>query len=247
MSIGIQRAMWWCGGAFLALLFAGLLTAGFFPPIPADNTATEVAQQYSEDADRIRLGCLFMIFGAAFTIPFYGVVAGQMQRMEGKFTPLVFTEVAAGAAGVVIIIFPVICFAVASYRPERDPELVQLLNDLGWIPLLGVFAPALAQVGAISVAVLADKHPEPIFPRWTAYAMLWSGLLFCPAIALLFFKDGIWAWNGLMAFWIAVPAFGVYTCVLMWATWNAITRQAVEEAAAASAASVQETPLIPAS
>jgi hypothetical protein len=231
MSIGIQRAMWGCGGAFLVLLFAGLLTAGFFPPIPPGHSAAEVAQQYGEEADRIRLGCLFMIFGAAFTIPFYGVVAGQMQRMEGTFTPLVFTEVAAGAAGVVIIIFPTICFAVASYRPDRNPELVQLLNDLGWIPLLGVFAPALVQVSAISVAVLADTRPDPIFPRWTAYAMLWSGVLFCPAIALLFFKDGMWAWNGLMSFWIAVPAFGVYTCVLMWATWRAIDRQAAEEAA----------------
>jgi hypothetical protein len=234
MSIALQKALLWCGAAFLALLFAGLLTAGFFPPIPPNHSAQEVANQYSEDADRIRLGCLFMIFGAAFTIPFYGIVAAQMQKMEGAFTPLVFTEVAAGAAGVVIIIFPVICFAVASFRPERDPDLVQLLNDLGWIPLLGVFAPALAQVSSISVAVLTDKRPDPIFPRWTAYAMLWSGLLFCPAIALLFFTSGIWAWNGLMAFWIAVPAFGVYTCVLMWATWQAIEREAKDRAAGAT-------------
>lgn len=231
MSVAIQRSMLWCGAAFLALLFAGLLTAGFFPPIPPSHTAEQVAQQYADDANRIRLGCLFMIFGAAFTIPFYGVVAAQMQRMEGQYTPLVFTQIAAGAAGVLIIIFPVICFAVATFRPERDPELVQLVNDLGWIPLLGVFAPAEVQVVAICVAVLADKRPEPIFARWTAYAMLWSGILFAPAIALLFFKDGIWAWNGLMAFWIAVPAFGVYTCVLMWATYQAIERQARDEAA----------------
>jgi hypothetical protein len=236
MSIALQKCLLWCGAGFLALLFAGLLTAGFFPPIPPDHTAQEVAHQYSADADRIRVGCLFMIFGAAFTVPFYGIVAAQMQKMEGAFTPLVFTEVAAGAAGVLVIIFPVICFAVASFRPDRDPELVQLLNDLGWIPLLGVFAPALAQVTSISIAVLTDTRRDPIFPRWTAYAMLWSGLLFCPAIALLFFKDGIWAWNGLMAFWIAVPAFGVYTCVLMWATWQAIEREARDRAAASPVA-----------
>ena len=236
MSIPLQKALWSCSIGFLVLLFAGLLTAGFFPPIPPNHTAQEVANQYSEDADRIRLGCLFMIFGAAVTIPFYGLVGAQMQKMEGQFTPLVFTQIAAGAAGVLIICVPVFCFAVASFRPDRNPELVQLLNDLGWIPLLGCFAPALAQVSAISIAVLTDKRPDPIYPRWTAYAMLWSGLLFCPAIALLFFKSGIWAWNGLMAFWIAVPAFGVYTCVLMYGSWMAIAREARDRSTAAIAA-----------
>jgi hypothetical protein len=230
----VQRAMAWCGVVFLALLFAGLLTAGFIPPIAPKDSAVQVANRYREHANAIRLGCVLMIFGAAFTIPFYGVVSAQLQRMEGHFTPLCFAQIAAGSAGVLIIIFPVIFFAVATFRPDRDPALTQLLNDLGWIPLLMVFPPAVAQVVVICVAVLNDPSPVPVFPRWTAYAMLWSGLLFTPAALLLFFKTGPFAWNGLLAFWVAVPAFGVFTVILIWATLRAIALAPDAEPASAA-------------
>jgi hypothetical protein len=55
--------------------------------------------------------------------------------------------------------------------------------------------------------ILNDKRPTPMFPRWTAWFSFWAAILFVPAGAVLIFKTGPFAWNGLIAFYIPVITF----------------------------------------
>lgn len=234
MSKGIQSAMAWCGVAFVAVFFTGLLVAGFIPPIPPDNTALEVADQYIREQDRIRAGALIMMIATGFIIPFTAVISTQLARIEGRWTPLCFTQLAAGTVGVVAALVPVMMFMATAYRPEgRDPQITQAMNDFAWVPFIMNWPPAVAQALCVAVAIFADRRPDPIFPRWIAYFLLWAAIAFTPASLVPFFYDGPFAWNGLLSFWVAATFFGGFFLVLTYGTLRAVNRQfATDEAPA---------------
>jgi hypothetical protein len=221
----IQLGMAWCGVIFVAVFFPGLVIAGFFPPIPPGHTAQEVAHQYQQHTDAIRSGCVLMMFAVGFSLPFAAVVSTQLARIEGRWTPLCYTQLAAGAVGMVAATFPLFFFMAASYRPERNPEITQAINDMGWIPFIINWPPFVCQAGAVAVAVLADRRPDPIFPRWIGYFLIWDCLAVTGSTLLLFFKHGVFAWNGLFPFWLAATFFGGFFLVLTWGTIRAVNRQ----------------------
>jgi hypothetical protein len=48
---------------------------------------------------------------------------------------------------------------------------------------------------------------------------------FLPATALPFFYDGLFAWNGLLTFWMAAVFFGSFYLVMSYACLRAVKRQ----------------------
>jgi hypothetical protein len=96
-------------------------------------------------------------------------------------------------------------FATTAFRPDRPPEMTQLLNDMSWIVLVMPWPPFMAQNFSFSFAILCDKRERPLFPRYVAYVNIWAPIVFTPALALPFFKTGPLAWNGIFVIWI--PAF----------------------------------------
>jgi hypothetical protein len=225
MTKPIQLAMAWCGVVFVLVFFPGLILSGFFPPIPPSHTAAQVAHQYQEHHTAIRAGCLIMMIATGFTIPWAAVVSTQMARIEGRWTPLCYTQLAAGAVGYVAATMPLMIFMAAAYRPERDPALTQTLNDLAWIPFIVNWPPAMAQAGSIAVAIFSDRRPDPVYPRWVGYFLVWACIAFTPASLLVFVKSGPFAWNGLLSFWLAATFFGSFFLVMSWATIRAVRRQ----------------------
>jgi hypothetical protein len=225
MTKSIQLGMAWCGGIFVAVFFSGLVIAGFFPPIPPSHSAAEVAHQYQQHADAIRSGCVIMMIAVGFSLPFSAVISTQLARIEGRWTPLCYTQLAAGAVGMVAATFPLFFFIAASFRPGRNPEVTQALNDIGWIPFIINWPPAVCQAGAVAVAVLADRRPDPVYPRWIGYFMLWACIAFTGSSLLPFFKHGPFAWNGLFSFWLAATFFGSFFLVMTWGTIRAVKRQ----------------------
>jgi hypothetical protein len=221
----VQLAMAWCGPVFMVMFFAGLLTAGFFPPIPPDHTAVEVAAQYQHDANWIRTGCLLMMVGCGFLIPFFSVISAQLVRIEGRFSPICFANVACIAIGLLAITLPVLFWAAASYRPARNPELVQAMNDLGWFPFIMPFPFFSAQLILIAVAIFCDRNAPPVYPRWIAFVLLYAAAGVAPAGLIAWFTDGVFAWDGLLVFWLAVVMFGSVFLSLTWGTLRAVNSQ----------------------
>jgi hypothetical protein len=226
MTKPIQTVMAWCGVAFVAVFFAGLIIAGFFPPLPPDHTAQEVANQYVQHQDRIRLGAVIMMVSTGFILPFTAVISAQMARIEGRWTPLAYCNLGAGVVGMMAALFPVLFFLSIAYRPQdRSPELIQAFNDFAWVPFIINWPPAFVEAVCIAVVIFADKRAQPVYPRWVAYFLLWAAIAFLPASLLPFFYSGPFAWNGLFPFWLAATFFGGFFLVLSWATMRAVNQQ----------------------
>lgn len=198
----------WCGVAFAILFNIGFWPLTHFVPPPSPTaSALDVAAMYQAHTNQIRLGLLVMMAASGFILPFAAVISAQMKRMEDTPSVLSYLQLASGAVGVVFFIVPCLLWSVAAFRPERDAELIQLMNDAGWLILLMTFTTFMVQNFAIGLAILGDKSAQPVFPRWAAYLNFWVAVLFLPGGLLTFFKTGPFAWNGLFAFWVPFVVF----------------------------------------
>lgn len=232
-SAPVQRAMAWCGLAFVVVYGAGILIAGFIPPPSPQDNAAEISRFFAENTGRIRTGTLLMMLGAAFAIPFFAVLTLQMRRIEGRFSGLCLAQLLAGGIAVWVFTLPPIIFAVAAFRPGQDENVTQMLNDLGWFLFVWNLGTVTCQAVIIAVAILSDRAADigggaPVFPRWVAYLNLWVAIGFLPGALLTYFKTGIMAWDGLLAFWLAATLFFAWILVLFWSTLRAVNREARE-------------------
>ena len=98
-------------------------------------------------------------------------------------------------------------------KPLKKKEISKLINE------------AFRRCGIRETVIFADKRPDPVYPRWVAYFLVWCAIGFLPATGLAFFYDGPFAWNGLLSFWLAATLFGSFFLVLSWATLRAIKSQ----------------------
>ena len=203
----VARGCAWCGVAFTALFAVGFLVAGFIPPPSPHDDSAAVARMISDDHDRIRIGLQIAWASAALFLPFVALISILMKRVEGPESPLAYTQLAAGTISTAIFMLPLMNMQAATFRVERAPDVIQALNDLGWVPFIGLWAPPVVQCFAIAIVVLNDRSDDPVFPRWSAYFNLWIGLLFVPGCLIVFFQTGPFAWNGLFTWWIPAAAF----------------------------------------
>jgi hypothetical protein len=223
--------MWcvWCGPAGILLWLIGFVALGGLIPPPRPSSSAQTIQQfYQANANGIRAGLVLTMIGGTLTAPWVAAISTQLKRIEGRYSPMSYTQLGLGMLGVLLFIFPVMTMQVAAFRPDRDPSQILLLNDLAWIPFVGVWTCAALQNVAIAVAIFHDKD-EKVFPRWVGYFNVWMALLFCPGSLLYFFKDGPFAWNGALSWWLVVVAFCAWFVVMFFAMRRAIQSHALDE------------------
>jgi hypothetical protein len=219
-----QKICAWGGPFCAAMLGAGLLLAGFVPPPSPMLSAEGVAAIYAEHAVAIRAGMVLGLFGVAGYAALVCAITAQMRRMKTPSSLAADMQLGAGSIGVLTVMFPIMLMAITAFRPERDPALTQLLNDTAWLVIIPAFPTFIAQFGAIAIGAFTDARPDPLFPRWTGYANLWLALLFVPGGLSYFFRTGPFAWDGLLAFWVAASAFFLWLLMMTVVLLRAIGR-----------------------
>ena len=200
----------WCGVIYLAMLFVGwLVIAGFFPLHQPSAGAEEISAILRNDVNRIRVGMVVVMWGAAIFLPFAATVADYVSRIEGRNGPLTRITTMAGYGNAMLTFYPPMYWLVAAFRPERSNELLYLLNDIGWLQFIGGLSLVMPMIVVVGICALYDKSPTPVFPRWCGFACFLGFVLMLPDQLLFFFQSGPFAWNGLIAFWIPVPVFSL--------------------------------------
>jgi hypothetical protein len=159
----------------------------------------------------------------------FAVIATQLKRIEGRHSTLMYVQIIAGACTVLEFILPPLFWQNAAFRVDRAAATVQTLNDLAWLPFLGITGTLIAQQVVIAIATLRDKRADPILPRWTGYANLWAALAIVPASFVVFTHTGPLAWNGILAWWLVLVDFFLWMCLIAYSMHHAINQQTREE------------------
>lgn len=205
----------WCGPVGLLVFMVGFwFVAGLVPPPSGADSAAQIAAFYRENRDQLRAGLLVAMLAIPLLIPFLVLLTLQIKRSDARLAPLAYTQLICGVITLFEILIAIVLMAVAAFRPERAPELTQLTNDSALIFLLWAFAPGSAEYISLGVAALIDRGERPLFPRWVGYFDLAIAVIFFAGAPTLFVKRGAFGFDGALAFWAVLFAFGVWICVM---------------------------------
>jgi len=222
---GILAAIWAGPVGFVLFgLATGPLLSGFLVPPSPTLAPTAITAMYNANANGIRGGAVVMMCAGCLFLAFFAAISGQLRRIEKTASPYAYTQLAAGTCAAFLFIIGSVLWCVAAYRPDRPPELTQLISDLACTFLVMPAPIGLIQNLPIAMAIYGDRNPVPLFPRWIAHMNIIVAILFIPGVFVVFNTGGQFAWNGFTAYWVPALAFAVWIVAMTWALLKAAKR-----------------------
>ncbi|MCV7058153.1 hypothetical protein [Mycolicibacterium gilvum] len=193
------------------------------PPPRPDVTAADKVAFFASNGLTIQIGfavLLILLGGAAVT---NGLVAYQIMRMSvgSVFAYGYLGGMSVGALPGFLLVG--VCFLTATFRADRDPEMVSMLYDLGMLSYNGSLGCFTAAYLVLAVAILYDKNE--VFPKWFAYVSIWQIITEVIATQMFVFYSGPFAWNGSVSFWLAVVVFSIWLGALIVLLRHACVRE----------------------
>jgi hypothetical protein len=230
----VQRVSLWIALFFGAvMLIAFVAFPGFFPPMSPRMSPDRVAAFYRDHQAAIRFSMITFNFCGVMLVPLFMVIVYQMKRMATPTQVFAYSYLSAVVSGVTLFALSDLFWLIAAFRPERDPQLIQLLNDLAWITFVAPVGMVIGQNLCLALGIFFDARPTPIFPRWVAVVSIVTALAMAPSAAAAAVQSGPLAWNGVVSFWLRIGASGVFLVVMFFAARAAVAREEREEGAAA--------------
>lgn len=225
-KLGLHLFCVWSGVIFVVLLsLALILLAQFFPPPSPAMNAGEVVSMFADSLTGIRVAMILVMISAGFYMVSMIVVAHYVGVIEQGVGVLTLIVALAGAVNFVAFSLPSLWWLTAAFRLESIPEMMQLLTDMGWLTFLGWASPTMFLMFAVAVAAFVDTRKTPLFPRWFGYFNIWALTMFLPGQLIFFFKEGVFAWDGLVGFWLPAVDFFLQFLLTLYFVWKAIQRE----------------------
>lgn len=227
MNPTTMRLATWAGPALTVLFFIGLvLLAQFIPPPHPADSAERIRQFYLDNVNGIRIGMVFVMIAVGLIAPWGVAISVWTRRTETAFPVLTYIQLTCIAVGTMVGVLIALVWGAAAFRPDDvSPDVTRTLNDLGWFFFLFDWPPFVIWFLAVALGIFLDKSETPAFPRWSGYLTLWVTILTLPAGAMIFFKTGPFAYNGLIAMYIPLAVFFVWIVVMSVLMLQAIRRE----------------------
>jgi hypothetical protein len=212
-----------------------LLFPGFVQPMSPTMSAEEVAAFYRdpENLPRIRYSMIVFNWFAVGLIPLLALIVLQIRRMAHRTPIFSYAIIACAAGGPTIFLMASLFWLLAAFRPERDPELILLFNDMAWVTFSSQVGFLIAQSVILALAVLLDRQARPVFEPWVAHFNLLVAAALVPACFVGLAMEGPIAWDGLLTFWVRNIAVGLWIVVMGVVLGRTIHRQRNQEGLAA--------------
>jgi hypothetical protein len=216
--------LWALPAVAVTWIAAFLLFPGFTPPMSPRASATEVAEFYSDNTSRVQASMILFNWFSVALIPILMLIVERMRGMAHRTPVLRYCVIGVAAAAPIAFLTSTVFWLIAAFRPDRQPELTQLLNDLAWITFTcGVpFLIALCAFLALSIAY--DDQDKPVFSRWIATFNVVIAIALVPACFAGLTLNGPFAWDGFVSFWVKNIAIALWIIVMAVVLGNAMTR-----------------------
>jgi hypothetical protein len=225
----VQRVLVWAGPLMVVIWFATFIfLMGFFPPSRPSAAADQIRQLYADDTISIKIGLVIVMAASALLVPWAAAISGQLKRIDGARALAATQFVSCGLLSLEFIT-PIGVWMAAAFRFDgRAAEITEALHDVGWILFVTVIWSLWVQMWCIVAAILIDRGPRPVLPRWLGYLTAWAALLITPAGLVLFFKTGPFAWNGIVGIYIPLAGFAIWMGAISYEVHKALTQQIAE-------------------
>lgn len=215
---------------------AFMLFPGFTPPMSPTMSAQEVAAFYRDPGNlaRIRFSMILFNWFCVGLIPILALIVLQMRRMAHRTPIFSYAIIACAAGGPTIFLMANLFWLLAAFRPDRNPELTLLFNDLAWVTFSSQTGFLIGQSVLLALAIFLDRQDRPVFKPWVAHFNLLVAVALVPACFVgLAIDGGPIAWDGLLTFWVKNIAIGLWIVVMGVALGQTIRRQRGAEGLAA--------------
>jgi len=226
-----QLICWWSIPIFYQFfgLIFGYLTKIMRPPIPGPKLAPDAIIAFTlGNATQMQIGTVLLAICLGFASMGTGLIVVQMKRMSGPGPVLAYGYMACGAvAALPGCLFCGFLFAVAVFRPDRHPQIVALLYEMGFVGFVGCLGCFVTQYVVFALAIFLDQRG--IFPKWLGYMTIWNVVTELVAVPVWLFKSGPYAWNGLLAFYLGTFIFVVWIVCLITYLKKALNNQPLDE------------------
>lgn len=231
-SVTAQRVlMWWLltfavltGVAFIVLLRV-------IPPPSSTLSADQLASWYSERVGSIKAGAMLLGWVSAWMIQLAVVLWAQAKRVEPGHSKVWSTTILLSCSiSSIFVAFPALAFGAAAYNAERAPQITQVMHQLAVLTMVTtdqLYLPA--WVGIAVICFISKDSPSNPFPRWWGWVTAWSIIVIEPGALAFLPKTGLFAVNGVVAFWIPAFAFGLWIFGQAWLIFRALKVQEHEE------------------
>jgi predicted secreted protein len=230
---GQRILLWTVAPAAVLFLLAYLLFPAFSPPLSPTLTPVEVATFFRGNITGILGVSILCNLIAASLVPLFAVTAVQISRTGTSSSVFTYAYIMCVGIGITAFILADYCWAIAAFRPDRDPQLLSLLNDMAWFFFIAPVGTIIVQNLCLALSVLLDDRPDPVFPRWVAYFNIATAALVVPSAFSILHKTGPLAWDGSLSFTLRLATFAVYVVVMFLVLQRVVRRQGDEQEALA--------------
>jgi hypothetical protein len=229
-SDGELILLWTLPVALILWIASFVLFPGFNPPMSPSMTADQVAAFYRDPAHipQIRSSMIVFNWFGVCLVPILALIMLQMRRMAHRTPIFSYAMLGCAAAGPTLFLVANVCWLLAAFRPERSPELTQLLNDLAWVTFTILVPYLIGQSVILAAAIYFDDQPHPVFPRWVALFNLVVAAALVPAAFVGVSLRGPLAWDGFLSFWVKNVAIAVWIIVMGVVLARAVYRERAE-------------------
>ena len=205
---------WWVQVVFYQLfgLVFFVLTRTQPPPKPWWEAA-RVVQWFDDNHFGLLFGFGIMFLITGMTAPCNALIAYSMRRMSVSRAFAYSYLALYSLSAVPGMLMMCIALTVGAMRPDRDPQLIRWLYDFAFLSFVGTMGVFLIGSLVWMVAILIDKNR--VFPKWFGYLNLCNALTEIVVSPAWLFDRGVFAWNGLIAWWINMAVFVLYTGVFI--------------------------------
>lgn len=221
--------LWTTPPALALLALAFFVFPVFWPPLSPTMTPEEVAAVFAEYNTGILGVVILCNLIAGSLVPLFAVTAVQISRTATSSSVFTYAYVICVGVGTTAFILADYCWGVAAFRPDRDPQLISLLNDMGWFLFIAPVGAIIVQNLCLAMSIYLDERPDPIFPRWVAHFNVVAALLLAPSALSILVKTGPLAWDGGVSFTLRIAVLAVYVVVMFLVLLRVVNRQESEQ------------------